>query len=172
MNSVHEPSPNGDSKISPSRKPVRETKPDARAPSRPSRHAQVRTGAPRRTHGRRIVVGSLAVSWQGPGRVAGPSGRIAASLPHAQRASACAPAPQRQHLLAPHARSLAQPAVRPLCSQRRVLAPPTAVSWLGNRPCRDTAACPATQPTVTIHLLYCDTMAYVIQACCNTLIPA
>ena len=93
MNSIHEPGPNGDSKISPSRKPVRKIKLDARAPSWPNRHAQVRTGAPRRAHGRRIMVRSPAMSWQGAGSVAGPSGRIAASLPHAPRASASSPAP-------------------------------------------------------------------------------
>ena len=114
MNSVHEPGPNGDSKISPSRNPVRKTKPDAQAPSRPSRHAQVRTGAPRCSHGRRIVTGSPAVSWQGAGRVAGPSGRIATSLLHAPLASACAPAPSAPApASARPARSLAQPTTRP-----------------------------------------------------------
>ena len=129
MNSVHEPSSNGNSKISPSRKPVRKTKPDAQAPSRPSRHAQVRTGAPRRAHGCRIVPESPAVSWQGAGRVAGPSGHIVVSLPHAPRASSLAlpPAPQRQRLLAPHALSLSLP--RAGCG-------PSAVSWLPQRPCR------------------------------------
>ena len=48
LNSVHEPGSNGDSKTSPSRKPGRKTKPGARAPSWPSWHAQVRTGAPSR----------------------------------------------------------------------------------------------------------------------------
>ena len=63
MNSVHEPGPNGDSKISPSRKTVRKAKPDAQAPSRPSRHAQVRTGTPRRAHAQARA--RPAVSWAG-----------------------------------------------------------------------------------------------------------
>ena len=66
MNSVHESGPNGDSKISPSRKTVRKTKPDVPGPNRPSRHAQVRTGAPWREHGRRIVAGSLPCRGKGP----------------------------------------------------------------------------------------------------------
>ena len=71
MNSVHEPGPNGDSKISPSRKPVRKTKPDAQAPSRPSKHAQVRTSTPRCTlarpgaHWQAQARARLAVSWAG-----------------------------------------------------------------------------------------------------------
>ena len=113
MNSVHEPGPNGDSKISPSRKPIQKAKPYAQAPSRPSRHAQVRTGAPRRAHGCRIVAESPAVSWQGVGRIVGSSGRVVASLLHAPRASACAPAPNAPApALARPARSLAQPTAR------------------------------------------------------------
>ena len=136
MNSVHEPGPNGDSKISPSRKPVRKTKPDAQAPNRPSRHAQVRTGGPRRAHGRRIVTGSLAVSWQGAGCVAGPSGRIAASLPHAPRGSACAPAPSAS---ACSPRTLARSAYRaPRAPAARPASCPgspsgSVVSWLPQR---------------------------------------
>ena len=52
MNSIHDPGLNGDSKLSPSRKPVRKTKLDAQAPSTPSRHAQVRTGTPKCAHAR------------------------------------------------------------------------------------------------------------------------
>ena len=62
MNSVHEPGSNGDSKTSPSQKSGQKTKPGARVPSW---HAQVRTGAPRRAHGRARAV----VSWLGPGCV-------------------------------------------------------------------------------------------------------
>ena len=123
MNSVHEPGPNGDSKISPSRKPIRKAKLDAQAPSG---HAQVRAGVPRRAHGYRIVAGSPAVSWQGAGRVAGPSGRIVAFLPHAPRASACAPSAQRPSASACSPSTLARSAYRT----------PSAVSWPPSRPYR------------------------------------
>ena len=73
MNSVHELGPNGDSKISPSRKTVRKTKPDAQAPSWPSRHAQVRTGACMAARGRSYRGLRGAVSWVTIGRVAGPT---------------------------------------------------------------------------------------------------
>ena len=108
MNSVHEPSPNGYSKTIPSRKIRSKTKPGAGAPSWPSWHAQVRTAAPRRAHGRAQAV----VSWPGPGRIVTealavswpawpyrrpPLGRVA--VPRAQRplcapvSCACAPTP-------------------------------------------------------------------------------
>ena len=128
MNSVHEPGPNGDSKISPSRKTVRKTKPDASALSRPNRHAQVRTGA-------RMA----AVSWPGPWPCRGkgpavsqaPTGSIVASLLHAlarfrlrPSASACSP------------RTLACSAYRAPRAQRRIVAAQPAVSWPPSRPCR------------------------------------
>ena len=126
MNSVHEPGPNGDSKISQSRKPVRKAKLDAQAPSRPSRHAQVSTGAPRRAHGCRIVAGSPAVSWQGAGRVAGPSGRIVAFMLHTPPASSRAPSAQRPSASACSPSTLARSAYRA----------PSAVSWPPSRPYR------------------------------------
>ena len=120
MNSVHEPGPNGDSKISSSRKTVQKAKPDAQAPSKPIRHAQVRTGAPRREHGCRIVAVSPVVSWQGVGRVAGQRGRIAATVPLTPRASACAPAPSAS-------------ACSPSTLARSAYRAPSAVSWPPSR---------------------------------------
>ena len=90
-------------------------------PSRMHEHPAGLAGTPRcalaptRAHGRRIVDGSPDVSWQGVVHVEGPSGRIAASLPHALRASAHAPEP----------RALAPAPARPahlLRAQRRIVA--------------------------------------------------
>ena len=100
MNRVHEPSPNGDSKTVLSRKPGKKLSQLHEHPAGPTgtpKCAQARTGTPRRVHGRHIVVGSLAVSWQGAGRVAGPSGRVAAlrarvPLPSARAHQPSAPA--------------------------------------------------------------------------------
>ena len=88
MNTVHEPGPTVTLKISSVRKSVQKAKPDAQAPSKPSRHAQVCTGAPRRAHGCRVVAVSPAVSWQGAGRVVGQCGRVAATVPLTCRARA------------------------------------------------------------------------------------
>ena len=91
MNNVHEPSPNGDSEMVLSRKLGKKTELGVRAPSWPNWHAQVRTGAPRRgnggAHGRCIVAGSPAVSWQGAGRVAGPSGLVVGARSRASAVS-------------------------------------------------------------------------------------
>ena len=153
-------------KISPSRKPGHKNKPGARAPSWPSRHAQVRTGAPRRAHGSCIVAGSPAVSWQWAGRVAGPSGRIAASLPHASRASACALAPSAP-VPAP-----ARPA-HLLRAQRRIVAAQPAVSW----PCVRAGMAvswPALRHspsllTIQVGQLYCNTLQPSANQYCNTI---
>ena len=128
MNSVQEPGPNGDSKISSSRKTIQKAKPGAQAPSKPSRHAQVRTGAPGRAHGCRIVVVSPVVSWQGAGRVAGQRGRIAATVPLTPHASARTPTPSAS---AQHARSLSLPR-----AQRRIVAVQSVVSQ-GPAPCHN-----------------------------------
>ena len=87
MNSVHDPGPNGDSKLSPSQKPVRKTKPDAQALSRPSRHAQVRTGTPRRTHARPYRGQAWPCRGRGPLPYRSPSRRVAA--PHVRPCASC-----------------------------------------------------------------------------------
>ena len=114
MNSVHEPGSNGDSETVLSRKPGQKTEPGARAPSWPNWHAQVRTGAPRRAHGRRIVAGSPAVSWPGAGRVAGPSGRVAGARPRTSAVSqAQCRAPARCVMALQRAVSQYSPCLRP-----------------------------------------------------------
>ena len=136
MNSVHEPGPNGDSKISSSRKTVQKAKPDAKAPSKPSRHAQVRTGAPRcalARPGARMA----AVSWPCPRPCHGKGSAVsqasmAVSQLQCRSPRAHPPAPQRQRLLAQHARSLSLPR-----AQRRIVAAQPAVSQ-GPAPCRST----------------------------------
>ena len=142
MNSIHEPGPNGDSKISSSRKTVQKAKPDAQAPSKPSRHAQVRTSAPRRAHGCRIVVVSPTVSCQGAGRVAGQRGRIAATVPLTPCASTRSPAPSTSACSPSTLAELSLPR-----AQRRIVAAqpaesqgpapcrsaPLAISWAGTR---------------------------------------
>ena len=101
MNSVHEPGPNGDSKISPSQKPVRKTKLDARAPSRPNKHAQMRTGEPRRAHAQArarpaVSWAGLPVSWLRPPAVSQPK-------------PPCRSAPRAPLLALPHGPQLAVP---------------------------------------------------------------
>ena len=128
----------------------------------------MRTGAPRRAHGRRIVTGSPAVSWQGAGRVAGPNGCIAASLPHTPRASARAPtpsapapAPASPAVLAPyHERSAGRASAE---SWPRVRAG-MVVSWPASRHS-------AAQPPFTIQLgqLYCNTLQPLASQYCNTI---
>ena len=113
------------------KKTVRKTKPDAPAPSRPNRHAQVRTGAPRCALARPGALMAV-VSWLGPWPCRGkgpavsqaPSGRIVASLPHTPArfrlrpsASACSP------------RTLSR-------SAYRTPRAPSTVSWPPSRPCR------------------------------------
>ena len=139
MNSVHEPSPNGDSKISSSRKPVRKTKPDAQAPSWPCRHAQVRIGAPKRVHAHARAV----VSWPGPGRV------VAKDRSYRRRQAAVSQP------------SLARPALCRAPTPCRAARLPSAVSQAAPRPCRRRKAtrlasrvlgwlcCIATQPSLS-----------------------
>ena len=112
MNSVHERGPNGDPKISSVRKSVQKAQPDAQAPSKPSRHAQVRTGAPRRAHGCRVVAVSPVVSWQGAGRIVGQLGRVAAIVSHACCARCARYAP----------RALARPTTAPAVARPRSIA--------------------------------------------------
>ena len=128
MNSVREPGPNGNSKTSPSRKPVRKTKPGARAPNWPSRHAQVRTGAPRRTHGLLIVARSRPCSGKGPAVSQAP---VAVSQRPCRTPRALPPAPQRP-----------TPQRQRLLAQRACFAP-NVVSWaqFRMRQCRVVAVC-------------------------------
>ena len=78
MNSVQEPGSNGDSKTSPSQKPGRKTNPGVRAPSWPSRHAQVRTGVPRRAHAWPYRGQAWPCHGRGPLPYRSPRSRVAA----------------------------------------------------------------------------------------------
>ena len=117
MDSVYEPSPNGDSKTALSQKLGRKLNRVHKTPNWPSWHP----GAPMAAHHGRIVAGSRPYRGRGPGRVAGLAAmsqfphRTPRELPPVPQR----PAPQRQRLLAPRA----------YCA-------PSAVSWPPSRPCR------------------------------------
>ena len=126
MNTVHEPGPPVTLKYHRSKKSVQKAKPDAQAPSKPSRHAQECTGPPRRAHGCRVVAVSPAVSWQGAGRVAATVPLIPLASARAPAPSAPAPAPARSAYRAccrAPARSSAPPRLRPCRPAPHYLAP-------------------------------------------------
>ena len=107
MNSVHEPGPNGDSKILSSRKPIRKTKSDAQAPIKPNRHARPYRGQAWPCRGR------------GPLPYRSPCRRVAALL-----SRPCAPCRER---LAP--RPCAPCPARVTGLHGRIVSAQAAVSW-------------------------------------------
>ena len=153
MKSVHEPGPNGDSKTLSSRKTRLKNKPGARAP----KLAQL---APRRAHGCapwQYRGQDPTVSWPRPWPFRRLSCRIAASLPHAQRASARAPAPvpaRPARLLRAQRRIVGAVSRAPAPCHGRVCAQAWPYRGL---PCDTVPSRLAT--LVTIHYVYCDTNA-------------
>ena len=184
MNSVHEPGSNGGSEQIPSRKTRSKTKPGARAPklaqlARPGAHwhTQARTGTLRRAHGR----ASAVVSWPGPGRVVARDrsyrGRLSAvswrvraqAWPYRGRPRDTMPSRLATLVIIHYVYcdTNAQSSSLPQSQYTRVYCDTNLASFSlshDNPECIAIHFAPVTNHSVTIQLLYHDTISYPSQA--------